>query len=198
MKSTKPADVPTQNAKNPGFIAESRLIAQLTPYAKNSRTHSDAQIDQVAASIREWGFTSPVLIDDKNMILAGHGRVMAAKKLGMPEVPVIVARNWTAAQKRAYVIADNKLALNAGWDSELLALELQDLSGIEFDVEKTGFEGDELDALLGDIQPQEDTGKDPAALATKYLLMIEVASEADQAALFDELQSRVLNIKVMN
>jgi len=99
-------------------------IETLIPYARNSRTHSDEQVAQIAASIKEWGFTTPVLVDEDGGIIAGHGRTLAARKLGMTEVPVLVARGWTDAQKRAYVIADNKLALNAGWDNELLRLFL--------------------------------------------------------------------------
>ena len=103
-------------------------LDRLVPYARNARTHSDAQVAQIAGSIREWGWTKPVLVDE-NGIIAGHGRVLAARKLGLTEVPVMVARGWSEAQKRAYVIADNKLALNAGWDEELLRLELADLQG---------------------------------------------------------------------
>jgi ParB-like chromosome segregation protein Spo0J len=188
-----------KDAKGPGFQVEKRSLDKLVPYARNSRTHSDAQVAQVAASIREWGFTSPVLIDEHDTILAGHGRTMAAKKLGWSEVPVIVARGWTEAQKRAYVIADNKLALNAGWDHELLAVELQDLSKEGYDVQSTGFEGAELAALLGDIQPGDvNSDEAPSAFADKYLVLVEFADETAQAALFDELQTRGLKVKVMN
>jgi ParB-like chromosome segregation protein Spo0J len=181
------------------FAAETRAITSLIPYARNSRTHSDSQVAQIAASIKEWGFTSPVLIDETNTILAGHGRTMAAKKLGMTEVPVIVAKNWTEAQKRAYVIADNKLAMNAGWDSELLAVEMQDLAGMDFDVLKTGFEGDELAALLGDIKVSDlDDDEPPAALERKFLVLVEVANESEQATLFEEFQTRGLKTRVMD
>jgi DNA modification methylase len=122
-------------------------IEALIPYARNSRTHSDAQVAQIAASIKEWGFTTPVLIDESGQIIAGHGRVMAARKLGLSEVPVLIATGWTDAQKRAYVIADNKLALNAGWDQELLGLEIADLEQLGFDLGLTGFSDEELDAL---------------------------------------------------
>lgn len=122
-------------------------VEALIPYARNSRTHSDEQVAQIAASIKEWGFTTPVLVDEDGGIIAGHGRTLAARKLGMTEVPVLVARGWTDAQKRAYVIADNKLALNAGWDQELLGLELADLDQLGFDLGLTGFSDEELDAL---------------------------------------------------
>lgn len=122
-------------------------VDALIPYARNSRTHSEAQVAQVAASIREFGFTNPVLIDADGGIIAGHGRVMAARKLGMDTVPAIRIDYMTEAQKRAYIIADNKLALNAGWDDELLALELGDLMGEGFDLSLTGFNDDELAML---------------------------------------------------
>lgn len=132
----------------PADKIERRKIEALIPYARNSRTHSDAQVAQIAASIKEWGFTNPILVDDSGQIIAGHGRVMAARKLGMSELPVMVASGWTEAQKRAYVIADNKLALNAGWDDELLALELGELDGLGFDLELTGFTDEEIAALM--------------------------------------------------
>lgn len=133
---------------NPADDHRTLSIDKLIPYAKNSRTHSDAQISQIAASIKEWGFTTPILIDDQHSVIAGHGRLAAARKLGLKEVPVIVATGWTDAQKRAYVIADNKLALNAGWDNELLALELGDLGDLGFDLDVTGFSDDELARLV--------------------------------------------------
>lgn len=132
---------------NPADKIEKWKIDKLIPYARNSRTHSDEQVAQIAASIKEWGWTTPVLVDDTGQIIAGHGRIMAARKLGMTEVPVIVAEGWTDAQKRAYVIADNKLALNAGWDNEMLSLEFGELEGLGFDLELTGFTLDEIDAL---------------------------------------------------
>ncbi len=134
---------------------ERRQIEALIPYARNSRTHSDEQIDQLVASMREWGWTNPVLVDERGEIIAGHGRVMAARKLGLTEVPVIVAAGWTEAQKRAYVIADNKLALNAGWDEELLALELGDLQELGFDLDLIGFSDDELADLLDEEETTE-------------------------------------------
>ena len=132
---------------NPADNVEKRSVESLIPYAKNSRTHSDEQIAQIAASIKEWGWTTPVLIDTEGQIIAGHGRLMAARKLGMTEVPVMIADGWTENQKRAYVIADNKLALNAGWDEELLALELNELKEFGYDIELTGFTFDELNDL---------------------------------------------------
>jgi site-specific DNA-methyltransferase (adenine-specific) len=133
---------------NPADKVEQWPIEKLVPYAKNSRTHSDDQIAQLAASIKEWGFTSAILVDEDGGIIAGHGRVMAARKLGLASLPVMVAAGWSESQKRAYVIADNKLALNAGWDNELLALELAELDGLGFDVELTGFSDEEIKALM--------------------------------------------------
>ena len=133
---------------NPADKVEQWPIEKLVPYAKNSRTHSEEQVAQIAASIKEWGFTTAVLVDESGSIIAGHGRVMAARKLGMASLPVMVAAGWTDAQKRAYVIADNKLALNAGWDNELLALELGELGDAGFDLELTGFTDEEIKALM--------------------------------------------------
>lgn len=123
-------------------------IAKLVPYARNSRTHSDEQVDQIAASIKEWGWTTPVLTDETGSIIAGHGRVMAAKKLGIKQIPVMVASEWSDAQKKAYVLADNKLALNAGWDTDMLKVELSELDALNFDMPLMGFSEDELAKLL--------------------------------------------------
>ena len=127
---------------------ETRLVADLIPYAANSRTHSDAQVAQIAASIKEFGWTNPILIDDDNTIIAGHGRLLAARKLGMEEVPAIILDHLTKAQQRALVIADNQLALNAGWDMDMLKAEIEDLSLENFNLELLGFDDDFLDGLL--------------------------------------------------
>lgn len=145
----------------PAFNVERRSINELLPYAKNARTHSDAQVAQIAASIREWGFTNPVLVDPDNTILAGHGRVMALRRLGHDVVPVIVARGWSEAQKRAYVIADNQLALNAGWNDELLKVELSDLAAMDFDTGLIGFSDTQLADLLREAPK---TAGDPEAV----------------------------------
>ena len=129
---------------NPADKVEKWAIEKLVPYARNSRTHSDEQISQIAASIKEWGWTTPVLVDEQGGIIAGHGRTLAAQRLKMKEVPVMVAKGWSEAKRRAYVIADNKLALNAGWDNEMLRLELGELDATGFDLELTGFVGDDL------------------------------------------------------
>lgn len=129
---------------------ERRAIGDLIPFARNSRTHSDEQVAQIAASIREFGWTNPILVDGDNGIIAGHGRLMAARKLGMAEVPVIVLDHLTDAQKRALVIADNKLALNAGWDFDLLASEIEGLTEEGFDTSLLGFSEDELAKLMAE------------------------------------------------
>ena len=131
---------------------EQRKIEALIPYVNNSRTHSDEQVAQIAASVREFGWTNPILVDGQNGIIAGHGRLAAARKLGLAEVPVIVLDHLSDAQKKALVIADNKLASNAGWDDEMLRLELGDLQEMGFDATLTGFSTDELDALLNVIE----------------------------------------------
>jgi DNA modification methylase len=125
-----------------------RSLGELIPYARNPRTHSDAQVAQIAASVREFGWTNPVLVDDANGIIAGHGRVLAARKLGLEQVPVIELAHMSEAQKRAYVLADNQLALNAGWDEALLRLELADLSELGFDLGLIGFGDGDLERLL--------------------------------------------------
>jgi DNA modification methylase len=126
-------------------------VARLIPYARNPRTHSPAQIAQIAASIREFGFTNPVLVDGAGGIIAGHGRVLAARQLGLTDVPVVILDHLTETQRKAYVIADNKLALNAGWDEELLALEMHDLKLAGFDVGLTGYPAEEIDRVIAEL-----------------------------------------------
>jgi len=125
-----------------------RKVDDLIPYARNSRTHSDAQVAQIAASIKEWGWTTPILIDEDGGIIAGHGRVLAARKLGIEEVPTMTAIGWSKAQKKAYVIADNQLALNAEWDMDMLKVEMQDLDGEGFDLNLIGFDEGKLKNLF--------------------------------------------------
>lgn len=127
-----------------------KKVENLIPYINNSRTHSEEQVNQICASINEFGFTNPILIDEKDNIIAGHGRLLASKKLKMEKVPCIILSGLTEAQKKAYVIADNKMALNAGWDEELLKLELENLKELDFDLNLTGFDVDELDYILND------------------------------------------------
>jgi ParB-like chromosome segregation protein Spo0J len=135
-------------------------VTSLVPYAKNSRTHSDEQVAQVAASIKEFGFTNPILVDGDNVLIAGHGRLLAAQRLGLNEVPCIRLSHLTESQKRAYVIADNKLAMNAGWDDDLLMLEIGDLKDEGFDVSLTGFSEEELAGLVVQEIPEGLTDED--------------------------------------
>src|SRR3984957_20035850 len=124
---------------------------RLIPFARNARTHSDAQVSQIASSIREWGWTNPVLVAEDGTIIAGHGRVLAARKLRIPDIPVMIASEWTDAQKRAYAIADNKLTLNGGWDEELLGLEIGELEVLGFDLDLIGFSDAERAALAAQL-----------------------------------------------
>lgn len=137
-----------------------KKVQELIPYVNNSRTHSEEQVNQICASINEFGFTNPLLIDEKDSIIAGHGRLMASKKLGMEEVPCIVLKGLTEAQKKAYIIADNKMALNAGWDEELLKIELENLKELDFDLGLTGFNIDELDDILGKNEEEQEIIED--------------------------------------
>ena len=132
----------------PADAIERRKVSELIPYARNARTHSDAQVAQIAASIREWGWTNPVLIDPEGGLIAGHGRVMAARKLGIDDVPCMIATGWSDAQKKAYILADNQLALNAGWDTQLLSVEIGELSAEGFELGLIGFGDDFLAGLL--------------------------------------------------
>ena len=132
---------------------EHRPLEALIPYARNARTHSDAQVAQIAASIREFGWTNPILVDGDNGVIAGHGRLLAARKLGLGTVPVIELAGLSEAQKRAYVLADNKLALNAGWDEAMLRLEVGDLADLGVDLSLAGFAEAEL-AGCSTLQPQ--------------------------------------------
>jgi ParB family chromosome partitioning protein len=131
-------------------------IADLIPYANNARTHSDTQVAQIAASIKEFGFTNPILVDGTNGIIAGHGRLMAARKLGLDTVPCIELSHLSEAQRKAYILADNLLAMNSGWDTQLLSLELKGLDDEGFDLEMLGFDVDELTLSMGlgaDFEP---------------------------------------------
>ena len=146
---------------------------KLIPYARNSRTHSDEQVQQIMGSIKEFGFTNPVLVDGDGVIIAGHGRTMAAQRLGMKEVPCLRLAYLTEAQKRAYVIADNKLALNAGWDDEMLALELRNLRDEDFDLSLTGFDDDELASLLAEAVVEGLVDEDAVPEAPEQPITVE-------------------------
>lgn len=176
---------------NPADKVQRWSIDKLTPYARNSRTHSDAQVAQLAASIREWGWTTPVLIDEQGGIIAGHGRVLAARQLGMSDVPVVIATGWSDVKRRAYVIADNKLALNAGWDAEMLALELGELGELGFNLELTGFSDDEINPI------EEEIDTSPQLESREFRVVVENLNEEQQAKLIEDLESKGFKCKAM-
>lgn len=157
----------------PADKVQRRSVKSIIPYARNSRTHSDEQVAQIAASIKEWGFTNPVLVDVDGEIIAGHGRVLAAQKLGLEEVPTMTAVGWSEAQKRAYVIADNKLALNAGWDKDMLEIEIDNLKDMDFDIELTGFSLDELADLFPEPEKAGLTEEDDVPETPKQATTVE-------------------------
>lgn len=160
-------------------------VADLIPYAQNSRVHNDAQVAQIAASIKEFGWTNPILVSDTNSVIAGHGRLLAAKKLGMEEVPAIILSGLSLDQQKALVIADNKLALNAAWDEELLKIELADLVANGFDYDAIGFSTQELDALLKDVEPEVE--EDNEETETNYVIQYNIVfdNETQQAVWFN-------------
>ncbi|MEO0031657.1 MAG: hypothetical protein RIS94_1415 [Pseudomonadota bacterium] len=148
------------NSLNFSINIENLPVSALRPYPRNARTHSAKQLKQIARSIERFGFTNPVLINDEHQIIAGHGRVEAARSLGLKTVPTLRLSHLTPAQQRAYVLADNKLALNAGWDRDLLATELQGLIELDFEVELTGFSLAEIDFVLDEARDADPTGRD--------------------------------------
>jgi len=165
------AQIASANATNASRLEgenmsiEHRPVESLIPYARNARTHSDDQVAQIAASIRSFGFNNPILVDGDNGVIAGHGRVMAARQLGLETVPVIELAHLSERDRRAYIVIDNKLAERAGWDKELLALEIGDLADLGVDLAGLGFEAGELDDLLNDETPdprEEETPEPPA------------------------------------
>ena len=159
-------------------------VESLVPYVNNARTHSDEQVAQVAASIREFGFTNPILIDEQNSIIAGHGRLAAARKLGMDTVPTIQLEGLSETQKKAYVIADNQLALNAGWDMDLLRLEIDDLRAVDFDIDLLGFDDDVLGAVVDGGEPDDLSG-----MGETFEVVIECGSEIDQEKAYNHAKS---------
>jgi ParB-like chromosome segregation protein Spo0J len=186
----------TNKTHNPADKVERWDITRLTPYARNSRTHSDEQIGQIAASIKEWGWTTPVLVDEDGSIIAGHGRTLAAQRLKMTEVPVMVAKGWSDAKKRAYVIADNKLAMNAGWDNEMLKLELHALAEEDFQLDTTGFSPDELtEIMFGELikteEPEEQT------VSSAFEVSVSCDNEAEQERVYEMLTKQGLKCRVL-
>ena len=163
-------------------------VDDLIPYARNSRTHSEAQVAKIAASIKEFGFLNPIITDGQNGIVAGHGRVLAAQKLGLQTLPVIEAGHLTEAQKRAYIIADNRLALDAGWDNDLLKIELTDLDAKGFDLTLTGFDVGELTALFDDATESAEP-KDLSDQAERFEVIIECGDEGEQERAYNHAQA---------
>ena len=161
---------------------EQRKTQELIPYVNNARTHSDEQIAQIAASIKEFGWTNPILLDGTNGIIAGHGRIMAARKLGMDTVPCIELSHLSDKQKKAYILADNRLAMNSGWDTQLLTLELKSLDDEGFDLEMLGFDADELRELMSDVNfdpaTEDEQGK-LDELDPKWIICPKCGSEFD-------------------
>jgi len=158
----------------PADSVERRAIGTLTAYVRNTRTHSKEQVDAIAAAIGEWGWTSPILIDESGQIIAGHGRVLAARQLGLADVPVMVARGWSDEQKRAYVIADNKLYERGGWDAEMLASESLGLGELGFDLGLIGFSDKELSGLFPDesVDGVDDVGTDTAGVSDVFWISV--------------------------
>jgi ParB-like chromosome segregation protein Spo0J len=174
-------------------------IEVLIPYARNARTHSDAQVAQIAASIREFGWTNPILVDGENGVIAGHGRLLAARKLGLKEVPVRELSHLSPSQKKAYIIADNKTALNAGWDFELLREDLNELDAENFDLELTGFDAKELEEVMTWSPDGKGKGKGEGESGPQeqWHVLIECANEAQQAELLERLTEEGLKCKAL-
>jgi len=178
---------------------QNRKVSELIPYANNSRTHSDEQINQIAASIDEFGFTNPILVDVDGVIIAGHGRALAAERLGMVEVPCIVLADLTPAQIKAYVIADNKLALNASWDEELLKVELEELHAVGFELDVIGFNADELAHILYDEigAPLKPSVEPESAYKEQYAVIVTCKDAAEQETVFNKLSGSGYDVKVV-
>jgi ParB-like chromosome segregation protein Spo0J len=172
----------------------------LIPYARNARTHSEAQIKQIAAAMREFGWTNPVLLDEQDGIIAGHGRILAAELLKLEDnIPCIVLPGLSDTQKSAIVISDNKIALNAGWDNDMLLMELGDITEEGFNLQVLGFSTQEMDALLG-VKPEMDdaAGADSSdAYKEQYAVMVICKSEPDQERIYNELQAAGYDVKVV-
>ena len=168
-------------------------IDTLIPYARNARTHSDVQVAQIAASITEFGWTNPILVDGAKGVIAGHGRLLAARKLRHDEVPVIELSHLTDTQKRAYIIADNKLSLNAGWDDEVLSVELEQLDGAGFDLTLTGFNKEESLELLNDDTKIAENEE----LNAVYEVIVECKGESEQQEVYEYLQERRYSCRIL-
>lgn len=176
---------------------EYKSIDELIPYVNNSRTHSKEQVQQIASSIKEFGFTNPVLLDGDNGIIAGHGRLQAAKLLKLNEVPTIQLKDLSEAQKKAYIIADNKLALNAGWDNEILKIEFEALKNADFDLSLLGFDVKELANIF---DPLKDANIDlnDEEYRPSYSIIVNCDNEIEQERIFNELDSKGYKCQVQS
>lgn len=169
-----------------------KKTSELIPYINNARTHNDAQVDQIAASIKEFGFNNPILLDGDNGVVAGHGRLLAAKKLGLQEVPCIELSHLSETQKKAFILADNKIALNAGWDDELLNIELESLMAEDVDLSQFGFS--EKDLGISDKKEREDLSD---SLKETYEVIIECTNEKEQENTFNKLMKEGYQCRVL-
>jgi ParB-like chromosome segregation protein Spo0J len=174
-----------------------RKTADLIPYVNNARTHSEQQVLQIAASIKEFGFNSPVLVDGENGIIAGHGRVLAAKKLNLDEVPTIELKHLTKTQKKAYILADNRLALNSGWDNDLLALELGELSDDGFDLNLLGFDVDELNGF-NDVEEEKEKELKEETYSEIFNIIVQCQNEEEQESIYKKLTIEGLKCQVQS
>ena len=173
-------------------------ISDLLPYARNSRTHSDSQIAKVAASIKEFGFTSPILIKSSGEIIAGHCRLEASRKLKLDSVPCIVLDHLTDIQARAYVIADNQLALNAGWDEEMLKLEIEDLREADFDLDLLGFDENDMSELNDEPESDEDDDIEPVQIKSMFEIVVVCSDESNQEQVYKKLTEEGYQCRVLS
>ena len=195
-----PKRQPIDKTQWPADQVERRKVADLVPYARNARQHTPQQVAKIAGSIREWGWTMPVLVAEDNTIIAGHGRVMAAQQLGLDDVPCMVARGWTDAQRRAYVIADNQLTLAGDWDNDMLRAELDEIGSAEFDLDLIGFDADELAGLMeGASEPEAEGAPDAGGIDYQehFAVLVECDSEPHQSQVFERLKSDGYTCKVL-
>lgn len=177
------------------MITSDKKVSELIPYANNARIHSEQQVKQIAASIQEFGFINPVIIDKSNGIIAGHGRVMAAELLGIEEVPCVIVEGLTEAQKKAYILADNQLALNASWDYEMLKIEVERIQELDFDVEVIGFDDDIFNIFYPKDSEQspvvEDEGFD------SFDVLVSFESEFEQKDFYEKIKSEGMKCKII-
>lgn len=183
MKPTAKAEIETMDPRS------------LVPYARNARQHSAAHVAQIAGSIREFGFNAPVLIDADNGIIAGHGRVQAALSLGLDGVPCVRLAHLTDSQRRAYILADNKIALNSTWDDAMLALEAADLKALDVDLGLVGFSEEEIDALTNAEQVESAEDKSDLVITDRFDILIQCGSEERQVELIEFLEQNEIECK---